>query len=1047
MKNIIIRGISCVIASLWIYFPVAANIELVNVDTTSNMANGWSQAKTATPDGRYVLFDSDATNLVANDINATTDIFVRDVYSDTTTRVSTDSSGNESNWQSLGIDITPDGRFVLFQSDATNLVANDTNSQADIFIKDIVSWVTVRVNTDSAGIESSWQLAALDITPDGRFVLFQSDASDLVANDTNATRDIFVKDLNNGSITRVSTDSSGNESNWQSFAISITPDGRYILLGSDATNLVANDTNAAADIFVKDLLSGIIIRASVSSPGGQWDGPSYARDITPDGRYILFQSDATNLVANDTNATTDIFVKDLNNGSTTRISVSNAGIEWDGTSYGTKITSDGRYVLFESDATNLVANDTNATTDIFVRDTTNSTTTRISVNNAGIEWNGFSEGIDITPNGRFVLFDSSATNLVANDTNGRQDVFIRDITDGTTKRINISNAGIEGDFRSDGIKISDNGSFSLFVSDATNLVLNDINAVTDIFMYTTPNADCSIVTDVSQSECYALTELYKTTNWSGRLNQANRMRSGDATPSTVCDWFGVWCFGSWVRDISLQSNLLSGTLPASLSWLIHLENFTVSANYLYGSLSSAWSTRSKIQYFDIYNNNITGPLPSSRSTRTGMQYFYGYSNQINSSLPSSWSTWESVRVFNVANNSITGSLPSSWSTWKETQQFLVNNNDINWTLPDSWSTWAWLDRLNAEDNNLTGSLPASWGALSWVQSLWFTNNTLQGTLPASWSGMTSAATIRFSGNNLQWDVPSSWIYLTNLSDYIMPSPGLTLDNNCLNTMLPEPPQSFVDQKAWVTRKTNQDACGPAISGMFLPAPTITSPTSWQSLSSSSVTIMGTGHPGATIHITIGSTFTTIADINWQRSYSLVWLADGAWQTDVYQTATWYPASSTTSVYFSVNTNTPPVYTPPQQVGFGGWGGGGWMAMAMALSALMQNGSQAASGQTIILTPTKVTPSTNWIVTNKWNVRVGESGYKTYTSVDGALTPLDIATLIQELRNGSASTMLGAAWDEPIEEQLYQEDFTQGYIQRVDTRKLYAPLVMSALQQK
>jgi Tol biopolymer transport system component len=406
-------------------------ITRVSVDSAGNQGNNGSGEPSISGDGRFVAFASRAPNLVPGDSNASLDIFVRDLLTNTTTRVSVDSAGNPGNGESYAPSISGDGRFVVFASDAANLVPGDTNGSRDIFVRDTRSNTTTRVSVDSAGNQgngiSNPPLSKPSISADGRFVAFVSTASNLVPGDTNIRDDIFVRDTLANTTTRVSVDSAGNQGNNNSISTSISADGRFVAFSSNATNLVPGDTNSSADIFVRDLLTNTITRASVDSAGNQGNRFSGFPSISADGRFVVFASDAANLVPGDTNNNTDIFVRDLSTNTTTRVSVDSAGTQANNNSFAiASISDDGRFVAFNSAATNLVPGDTNGSRDIFVRDTRANTTTRVSVDSAGNQGNDISFSTSISTNGRFVAFDSSATNLVPGDTNNTTDLFVSD---------------------------------------------------------------------------------------------------------------------------------------------------------------------------------------------------------------------------------------------------------------------------------------------------------------------------------------------------------------------------------------------------------------------------------------------------------------------------------------------------------------------------------------------------------------------------------------------------------------------------------------------
>jgi Tol biopolymer transport system component len=309
---------------------------------------------------------------------------------------------------------------------ADNLVAGDILGFDDIFVRDRQTPTTTRVSVDSGGAEGSGHSYSPSISGDGRYVAFESNANDLVAGDTNPLSDIFVHELLGGTTTLVSVDSFGvQDVPSSSSSPSISSDGRYVAFDSDAI-LVAGDTNGKVDIFVHDRQTVTTTRVSVATGGVEVDDPSYSPSISADGRYVAFESIATDLVAPATNGNVHIFVRDLLAGTTTLVSVDSTGTEGDGPSRAPSISGDGRYVAFESDATNLVVGDTLGFSDVFVRDLQTGTTTRVSVDLAGTEGDGPSRAPAISGDGRKVAFESLSTNLVVGDTLGFSDVFVHD---------------------------------------------------------------------------------------------------------------------------------------------------------------------------------------------------------------------------------------------------------------------------------------------------------------------------------------------------------------------------------------------------------------------------------------------------------------------------------------------------------------------------------------------------------------------------------------------------------------------------------------------
>jgi Tol biopolymer transport system component len=290
----------------------------------------------------------------------------------------------------------------------------------------VAGQVTERVSVDSSGTQENNACRSPSISADGRYVAFYSYADNLVSGDTNGTWDVFVRDRQSGTTERVSVDSLGAQGNDFSYTPSISADGRYVAFMSKATNLVGGDTNGAWDVFVRDRQGATTERVSVDSLGSQGNGGSNVPSISADGRYVAFQSNATNLVSGDTNGSPDVFVRDRQTGTTERVSVDSGGVQGNGTSSLPSISADGRHVAFESYASNLVSGDTTWWQDVFVRDRQSGTTERVSIDSFGAQGNGFSDKPSISADGRYVAFRSDASNLVSGDTNGWHDAFVRD---------------------------------------------------------------------------------------------------------------------------------------------------------------------------------------------------------------------------------------------------------------------------------------------------------------------------------------------------------------------------------------------------------------------------------------------------------------------------------------------------------------------------------------------------------------------------------------------------------------------------------------------
>lgn len=450
--------------------------------------------------------------------------------------------GDSSSWMSA---MSGDGRYVVFNSGSTDLVPGDTNVQEDVFVRDLLTGQTERVSLASDGTQGNgeskpWPPA---ISADGRFVAFTSDAGNFVegGGDTNGWRDVFVHDRLTKTTTRVSVSSSGGqgtkpvtgqgdplETGLQTTfgslddfaslsAVSISADGRYVAFDSALVGLVPEDgpgaeeetALAGTDIFLHDRVTRRTSLVSRSSSGRNGNAWSRFPAMSADGSVVAFLSSASNLVLGDPASpshvtqeatTNDVFVHELASRRTERISVSIAGDKGKGQSHPPAISSDGRFVAFASIASDLVeeGKDTNEGMDVFVRDRRLGKTELVSVSTAGeqqvagerVERSFFNAPTPaISWDGRYVAFHSDAPNLVPGDTNGfrgpdsdpgspacavgGEDIFVRDRTVGTTIRVSVSDSGLEGNGGSIYPAMSADGRRITFSSYADNLVSGD----------------------------------------------------------------------------------------------------------------------------------------------------------------------------------------------------------------------------------------------------------------------------------------------------------------------------------------------------------------------------------------------------------------------------------------------------------------------------------------------------------------------------------------------------------------------------------------------
>ena len=380
------------------------------------------------PDGTKVLLTSKATTLVPEpDVNGDRlDLYIRTVATGDVVRVSTNSQGEQGNDASTFASWSPDGTKILFDSVATNLVPNDTNGAPDVFVKDLTSGAVTRVSTDAKGRQvkgSQSNYAAW--SPDGTRIAFDSYASTLVPKDTNKEKDVFVKTLATGGIQRISVDAQGKQCEKDSRFPMWSPDSRRVMIATSCA-FEAKDTNKWVDAYVKTLASGameLVATDSNGAVGNRWSMPD---GWAPDGQRIVFTSDSTNLVPNDTNEAEDVFLKNLGTGQLDRISTDAEGGQGSGGSANSVWSPDGERVAFTSDAPDLVPKDTNDKEDVFVKTLSTGEIELVSLTKDGEQGNEVSTEVTWSPDASQVLVVSAASNFVPDDTNESFDVFLVD---------------------------------------------------------------------------------------------------------------------------------------------------------------------------------------------------------------------------------------------------------------------------------------------------------------------------------------------------------------------------------------------------------------------------------------------------------------------------------------------------------------------------------------------------------------------------------------------------------------------------------------------
>jgi len=402
-------------------------------------------------------------------------------------RCSEQPGGGDANDKSKAPAISGDGRWVVFESKADNLVRGDTNKKEDIFVCDRTTGQVARVSVSSGGGQADDKCKNPDISGDGRYVVFESKADNLVRGDTNRKRDVFVHDRRTGETRRVSVDSAGGQADGDSKEPRISADGRIVVFVSKARNLVRGDTNRKDDVFVHDLTNGRTIRVSVSSTGAQADDHSRSPSISGDGNRIAFESKARNLSGTNVQkhkgkGRRQIFVRDLAAGRTGLASVNAVGEAGDKDSKAPSISGDGRFVVFETKAANLARGDTNRKTDIYLRDLRNGTTDRVSVAANAIELRDDSREADVSGDGRYVVFKSKWSRSWSPPGKRKEQIFVRDRRASTTTPVSVNAMDEPGDDKSSAPAISSDGGHVVFVSKARNLVPGDTNRKEDVFV-------------------------------------------------------------------------------------------------------------------------------------------------------------------------------------------------------------------------------------------------------------------------------------------------------------------------------------------------------------------------------------------------------------------------------------------------------------------------------------------------------------------------------------------------------------------------------------
>ncbi len=479
------RILAAVVAVLLSVSTATADLTLVSANRSrSGSGNGASKNASASGDGTLIAFQSDASDLVDNDGNSWTDVFVYDARGQSTALVSVNTSGTSGNRDSHDPIVSADGRYVLFTSSASDLVSTPVSRNGDVFVRDLATNTTTLVSVNRSGDGGGNAGSnAIAISADGATVLFRSLATDLVTlSDDNNEEDIFARNMRTGETQLVSMNRYGDGTpNDVSFDATMSADGRFAAFCSIANNVIPNDGNTNTDIFLRDLVGRQTTLVSANTAAQPANRGAFRPSVSRDGRRISFDSIASDLTTADANGNdSDIFVRDLPAGPTRTASVDESGATVKGDTFKASLSADGRFVVFTTPA-RLLAIDQNGISDAYARDIDAGHSILLNSTAAGVAGNGGSLDAVISASARFAAFVSTATNLGFQDSNSGADVFVKDLVTGELRLVSATPGGSSGDRSSSRPRISDDGSTVVFESAATNLVSGDKNNTTDVF--------------------------------------------------------------------------------------------------------------------------------------------------------------------------------------------------------------------------------------------------------------------------------------------------------------------------------------------------------------------------------------------------------------------------------------------------------------------------------------------------------------------------------------------------------------------------------------
>jgi hypothetical protein len=552
--------------------PVLISVQGADVAS----GNSLSEDPVVSANGRFVAFESFAFNLAPIGPNGRKNIFRRDLQTGVTTLVSVNASGNDGgNGDSQNPAISADGRYVAFESRADNLVANDNNTWSDVFVRDMQTGITTLVSVNSAGTGSgNHESYKPTISANGQVVAFESFASNLSSIDTNSRLDVFARDLQTGTTHLVSCNvgctASGNNDSFTSNVpkdkaprANISNDGRIIVFESRATNLVTIPMapNGFTEVFARDLQTGATTLLSVNMQGTMSVG-GQVPVISGNGRYAVFQSSAPDITANDSDGGLDLFRRDLQTGATAMVSatVTNTGSSGPlNNGYFPVISTDGRYITFQSNAKNYVANDLNDRYDAFRRDMQTNTTVLISgITGGGTGAQNDALGAVMSSDGRYVAFIGFGDDFVSTpDTNHVGDVYLRDVDAGTTTLLSANLAGTAAsNIGASYPVISADGRFTVFESGSTDIVPNTVTGINIFGVANQGRVQFNLTgLTVDETDATATFGITRTGNTSGALTIQYATSNGNATPGadyTAATGSVTFADGETTKNIVVQ---------------------------------------------------------------------------------------------------------------------------------------------------------------------------------------------------------------------------------------------------------------------------------------------------------------------------------------------------------------------------------------------------------------------------------------------------------------------------------------------------------------